>query len=75
IAEYELCKKLNPDHIEARFLFSTVYFRAGMLEKAIEELEPIIPKASDSMKETFTTVLNEYKRFLEVSQKAQKTKK
>ncbi|MBN2182077.1 MAG: tetratricopeptide repeat protein [Sedimentisphaerales bacterium] len=75
IAELELCKELKPDHFEVRFLLSTVYFRAGMFEKAIEELEPIIPKTSEPMRENFTTVLNEYKRYQEISQQASKSKK
>ncbi len=74
IAEFKLCKELNPDHIEARFLLSTVYYRAGIFEKAIEEIESIIPKAPDQMRSTFNTVLNEYKRALEAGQKTQKSK-
>jgi tetratricopeptide (TPR) repeat protein len=46
IAEFELCKKIRPANPDAPIQLSSLYFRTGKYEKALEEIELIIPKTT-----------------------------
>lgn len=62
IAEFELCKQISPDKSDAPIQLSSLYFRTGKYEKALEEIELIIPKTSEEIQMSL-------KNYLEIMKK------
>jgi len=72
IAEFELCKNIKPDNPDAPTQLSSLYFRTGKYEKALEEIKLIIPKTTGEVQISLKNYLEVMKKEIEKIEKVKK---